>query len=138
MARAFRVSGVHMAKTPPGGNGVGKGDGWGGPAKGASTAPRFRKGVTSEAQAMRHDPEVKATAAERVETLKDHLYKLATTAQREETQLAATVAYINRVEGTPIARTVTSTVADPSKMTDAELAAIIGAQPLENGDKTRH
>jgi hypothetical protein len=101
-----------MAKTPPGGNGPGKGDGWGGPAKGASTAPRFKPGIISEAQALRHDPEVKASAAERVELLKEHLYRLATTAERQETQMAATVAYLNRELGTPKA-SVDNTVSGP-------------------------
>lgn len=118
-----------MARDPktgrfPPGNGAGKGDGWGGPAKGAG-GPRIGGGPAGDAiRAMAHDPEVKASAAERVETLKDHLFHLAKNAQREETQLAATVAFINRVEGTPIARTVTATVTDPNSLTDAELAAI--------------
>lgn len=96
------------------------GDGWGGPARGESQT----KGRVAEFHAMSNDPDVKAKAAERIETLKDHLYGLATSAERQETQLAATVAYLNRVEGMPVQRQVVATVADPDSMTDAELAAI--------------
>lgn len=117
-----------MARDPktgrfPPGNGAGKGDGWGGPAKGAG-GPPIKPGDPDGIQAMSNDPEVKAKAADRAEELKDHLYKLALKAERQETQLAATVAYLNRAEGMPIARTVTATVADPNSLTDAELAAI--------------
>lgn len=86
---------------PPGG--VGKGDGWGGPARGASTS-RIKPGDPDGIQAMSTDPDIKARQAERAAKLHDHLYGLATEADRQETQLAATIAYLDRVEGKPVAR----------------------------------
>jgi hypothetical protein len=80
----------------------GNGAGWGGPKKGASTS-RIRKGDPEGIQRMSNDPDVKAAAAERIATLKEHLFTLARNAERQETQLAATVAYLNRELGTPAA-----------------------------------
>lgn len=111
----------------------GNGPGWGGPAKGASTS-RIRKGDPDGIQRMSNDPDVKARAQQRIEALKDHLYGLATGADRQETQLAAAVAYLNRVEGMPIARTVTATVADPNSLTDADLADIIRRGSADPGE----
>jgi hypothetical protein len=84
-------------------NGAGKGDGWGGPAKGESAA-RIKPGDPDGIQQMSNDPEVKARQAERAAKLHDHLYALATDADRQETQLAATIAYLDRVEGKPVSR----------------------------------
>ncbi len=111
----------------------GNGAGWGGPARGASTS-RIKPGDPDGIQTMSNDAEVKARAAQRVEALKDHLFGLATKAERQETQLAAAVAYLNRVEGMPIARTVTATVADPNSLTDADLAAIIARGSADPGE----
>lgn len=80
-----------------------KGAGWGGPAKGASRS-RIRPGDPDGIQRMSNDPEVKARQAERVALLHEHLYGLATEADRQETQLAATIAYLDRIEGKPVAR----------------------------------
>lgn len=87
----------------PKGNGAGKGDGWGGPARGAS-ASRVRPGDPEGIQALSNDPDVKASQAERAELLKDHLFSLALGAQRQETQLAAAVACLDRIEGKPLQR----------------------------------
>jgi hypothetical protein len=112
----------------PVGNGAGhggpaKGAGWGGPAKGASTS-RIRPGDPDGIQRMSHDPDIRRRQAERVEQVREHLYGLALGAERQETQLAASVAYLNRIEGTPLQRAVVANVTDPSKLTDADLAAI--------------
>lgn len=80
----------------------GNGAGWGGPAKGGS-ASRIRKGDPEGIQAMSNDPEIAAARETRIAELKEHLYGLATSAERQETQLAATVAYLNRELGTPAA-----------------------------------
>lgn len=101
----------------------GNGPGWGGPAKGASTS-RIRPGDPDGITSMRHDPENKRRQAERVEAVREHLYGLALGAERQETQLAASVAYLNRVEGAPVQRAVVANVMDPSKLTDADLAVI--------------
>jgi hypothetical protein len=109
--------------TGAGSGGIAKGAGWGGPAKGASTS-RIKPGDPDGITSMRHDPDNKRRQAERVEAVREHLFGLALNAERQETQLAASVAYLNRIEGTPLQRAVVANVADPSKLTDADLAAI--------------
>ena|SRR5215207_765535 len=101
----------------------GQGPGWGGPAKGRS-ASRIKPGDPDGIQPMSHDPRLLAKAEERTGILKDHLFGLALAAEREETQLAATVAFLNREEGMPIARHLNANVADPAQLTDAQLLAI--------------
>lgn len=80
-----------------------KGAGWGGPAKGAS-ASRIKPGDPDGIQAMSNDPDIKARQAKRAAKLHDHLYALATEAERQETQLAATIAFLDRAEGKPVSR----------------------------------
>jgi hypothetical protein len=111
---------THLNK-PAGG--VGRGPGWGGPARGASSS-RITQGDPDGIQAMSNDPTIKRRQAERVELVREHLFGLAIGAERQETQLAASVAYLNRIEGTPLQRAVVANVSDPSKLTDADLAAI--------------
>lgn len=106
--------------------GAGTGKGWGGPARGASTS-RIRPGDPESIQRLSNNPDVKARQALRAEALTDHLFDLAMNAERQETQLAAAVACLDRIEGKPIQRSVTATVADPSSLSDAELVAIIKA-----------
>jgi len=106
------------------GHGAGSGDGWGGSAKGASTS-RIVPGDPDGIQAMSNDPRILARGKERLSVLRDKIYELALSAEREETQLAAANSYLNREEGTPVQRVVTASVTDPSQMTDAELAAYI-------------
>jgi hypothetical protein len=88
------------------GNGVGKGDGWGGPAKGPGH--RFVKGEVIEGQGKAHTAPYVAAREERLAMLKDRIFRLALEAQREETQLAAATAYLNREEGMPVARQITA------------------------------
>ncbi len=107
----------------PKGNGAGKGDGWGGPAKGAS-ASRIRPGDPEGIQAMGNDPDVKAKAEQRGELVREHLFNLALGAARQETQVAAAVAYLDRTEGKPVQRNVNLNTGDPSQLSDADLAAI--------------
>lgn len=87
----------------PKGNGAGKGDGWGGPAKGAG-GPPIKPGDPEGIQRMSNDPAVKARQAARLERVKRKIYRLAMKAAREETQLAACIAFANREEGMPVAR----------------------------------
>lgn len=83
------------------GNGPGKGDGWGGKAKGEGKKPgnkdagRPKRDVAALIQAARE---------ERLAALKEHLLELAINADRQETQLAATTAYLDREEGKPVQR----------------------------------
>lgn len=115
----------HGAAKGPG-KGAGQGDGWGGPAKGASKS-RILPGDPDGIQPMSNDPRIAARGKERLGVLRDKIFELALTAEREETQLAAANAYLNREEGTPVQRVVTASVTDPSLLTDAELAAIAAA-----------
>ncbi len=92
----------------PKGNGAGqggpaKGEGWGGPARGASTK-RIKAGDPDGIQALSNDAAVKAHQVERAEALTDHLFALAMNADRQETQLAATIACLDRIEGKPVQR----------------------------------
>lgn len=73
---------------------------------------------------MSNDAEIKARQAEKAELVREKIFELALSAERQETQLAASVAYLNRVEGSPMQRAVIANVSDPSRMTDADLAAI--------------
>lgn len=107
----------------------GNGAGWGGQAKGASTS-RIRKGDPDGIQARAHLPEVTAAREARIAALKDKLFDLANHAEREETQLAATVAYLNREEGMPVARNITANVDDVSKV------VIVTGVPRADDDRT--
>lgn len=109
------------------GNGVGKGDGWGGPATGnervePNRAAPFQPGNTmgTRPRSMDH--------SERLHELREHLYRLAKTAEREETQLSATIALMNRLEGMPIARNINFNSEDPASLDDAALARIIAGK----------
>ena len=109
----------------PKGNGAGKGDGWGGPAKGAGSKspaqPSFAQGNTLHAANPRNGHP--GTQTERAAELRDHLYHLALNAQREETQVTAARAYLDRVEGTPIQRVVNHNADDIAALSDDALAA---------------
>jgi hypothetical protein len=105
-------------------NTPGKGEGWGGAAKGAGRggpAKAFTKDsptrVTVQAVAgqtgsgaQMGDPEKAARRRElaaleevRQQQMRDVIGTLALNAEREETQLSAAVAYLNRSEGLPVA-----------------------------------
>lgn len=75
-----------------------KGNGWGGEAKGAG-APMFVAG--NQAAAGPHDM---LTDAVRAQKLRDELYTIATTSERDDTRVSASVALLNRIEGMPVAR----------------------------------
>lgn len=81
------------------GHGPGRGTGWGGPARGvgrgASKAPVFTPG--NQQAAGPHD----MARDRRRQRLMAELEHLAFTAEREETQLAATIAWLDRYEGKP-------------------------------------
>ena len=100
--------GVHLGQPRPGARahggparGVIHPEGWGGPTKGRR--PAIQPGDPDGIQRMSHDPERRALNLQRVEELKDHIFTLATTAERQETQLAAAEAFMNRELGTPAA-----------------------------------
>ncbi len=89
--------------TRPKGNGPGKGDGWGGPAKGASTS-RIKPGDPDGIQALSNDAEIKARRERRLALVEDKIFDLSQNAEREETQLTAAVAYRNQILGNPMQR----------------------------------
>ncbi len=106
------------------GNGAGKGDGWGGSAKGAS-ASRIKPGDPDGIQAMRNDAEVLARRAARLEATEDTIFDLSQGATREETRLSAAIAYRNQFLGMPTQRQELSLRnVNADDLTDDELAAI--------------
>lgn len=113
-----------------------QGKGWGGPAKGAGKGPA--KPFTAESPTRQTIPggkgdpvkmdaraEKRARDEVRAEELRDHLYTLATKAERQETQLSAAVAFLNRVEGMPVAKQQVEIKRPIEEMTEAELASAI-------------
>jgi hypothetical protein len=112
------------------GHGPGKGQGWGGPAKGAASS-RFVKGEMHPMQGQDRAPPVAAAREERLALLRENLWNLAFTAERQETQLAATTAYLDREEGKPMQRQeVKFRTVNPDDLTDDELAAIATGRGL--------
>lgn len=85
------------------GHGWGKGVGWGGAARGAGSkaakAAPFTPG--NRVAACGHN----MSRSQRRQALLDTLFDLARTADSEEVQLAAIVAWLNHVEGKPAAMT---------------------------------
>ncbi len=110
-------SGKAPVNTPPSGipaKGVGKGDGWGGPPKGAGRGgPATRKKppppFTAATRPTSNKPNPKnakrkkamADKAARIEQFNDHLADIALNAPRDETRLSALIAALNRLEGMP-------------------------------------
>lgn len=106
------------------GNGSGRGDGWGG----ATRAPGEPKGTRADKTLALFKPANQAAVnrrgSEAAQALKDHLFDLARNAERQETQVTAAVAWLNRHEGTPIARNINLTPDDVSVLDDGTLTAI--------------
>lgn len=100
---------------PRRGNGVGKGEGWGGPARngGSNSAAR----VAGPGRL----PELVAAREDRIARMKDKIFSLAETAQREETQLTAAVAFLNQELGMPVQRQITAAVDDAAKVLRIEI-----------------
>ncbi len=94
----------------------GNGAGWGGPAKGAGNQDAGPGRPDAETA-----PAIQAAKAERLEAVKAKIFDLAMNADRQETQLQAAVAFLNREEGTPIARSITVQTDDLASLSDAEL-----------------
>ena len=112
---------AHRFKPPSGipAYGFSKGDGWGGPARGASlggparpfkagntTRVSFHKGEGDPTKAEKR--RARAAAKEtRNKQLLDLICDLALNAEREETQLTACIAALDRLEGKPLKKSRT-------------------------------
>jgi hypothetical protein len=90
------------------GNGAGKGEGWGGPAKGfakKTERPKFEPGNAAAVGRSAPDRERILSDQEKARALRDHLFFLSLNAERQETQRSACESLLNRIEGMPVART---------------------------------
>lgn len=113
------------------GNGVGKGDGWGGPAKGGGGNPlkpftadsptRVTHIITDGIPAPLSDR--KAIRRQRTEQLEQILYDIAGQSDRDETRVSAAVRLHAIYNGQPVARNLNINVDDISNLSDAELRA---------------
>jgi hypothetical protein len=124
-----------------------KGTGWGGPAKGKGTGPPagggkptnpklaeavHRKRRLEEAQAVINELASKPPEQWGA-TLLGELMRLAITAERDNDRINAITALMNRLMGMP-KQQLDMAMADPDKLTDAQLAAIIEAgKPIIDG-----
>jgi hypothetical protein len=112
---------------PPGGEGHGpaNGDGFWGDKKGASKAARASFKPGNQAAAGTHTPKGQGRAAmtekEKAEFARAHIFGLITAGTHEMTQLRAAEAFLNRVEGMPVARNITATTDDLSVLNDTAL-----------------
>lgn len=115
------------------GHGPGRGTGWGGPARsvgrGASKAPVFNPG--NQQAAGPHD----MARDRRRQRLMAELEHLAFTAEREETQLAATIAWLDRYEGKPVARVINVGFSNAADIDDAIPAALVAKHEPSTSDE---
>lgn len=99
------------------------GPGWGGPANGAS-ASRIKPGDPDGITRLARDPAHMSAK----DALAEEMTAIIVDVARDETvppqtRVIAADKVLDRVQGKPIARTVTTTVDDISQLTDIELAA---------------
>src|SRR6476646_6856394 len=113
-------------------NGVGAGDGWGGPARGAGVPDENRPfdSESGRAAAAKRIADREAglmskadNRRQRSEALENRLYELAFGAEREETQVAAAVKLHAIYNGSPVARNLNVQADDISQLSDDELRA---------------
>lgn len=120
------------------GHGPGKGDGWGGQANGASKAPPFS---SDDQHRGAHTAAAIDGKAARIERLLNNLERLALGAEREETQVTATVAALNRLDGLPVQKvdaTVTRATISDRPMTEDEWTAAYGMVPAAGASEGTH
>lgn len=102
---------------------IGRGAGWGGPAKGEGTKKRFAAG--DEHRGMATAENRAANIAEREEILGFYTDVLRDPDETTLNRLTAGDKILDRTEGKPVTRQITADVDDASTLTDAELAADI-------------
>lgn len=110
------------------GNGVGKGEGWGGPAKGGGDRPAKPFTAASETRVTHPLPPAplsdrKALRRQRTEELEDILQSIARNSDRDETRVSAAVRLHAIYNGQPVARNLNINVDDIANLSDDELRA---------------
>jgi hypothetical protein len=113
-------------------SGPGLGDSWGGPARGAGNGNK-RRGFDSETAKAAVAKQISDRRAgvmsradirrQRTEQLEDLLFSLATSAEREETQVSAATKLHAIYNGQPVARNLNVQADDISQLSDDELRA---------------
>jgi hypothetical protein len=115
----------------PRGNGVGKGDGWGGPAKGGGGNER-KPFTTNSPTRVTHTitdgtppplSDRKALRRQRTELLEDMLFDIAEKSERDETRVSAAVRLHAIYNGQPVARNLNVNTDDIANLSDDELRA---------------
>jgi len=131
-----------LKRPPTSGTLHGNGTGWGsdGTAKGAGKGPKWPKfELGNQAAVGRAQPDWEAlkTKEEKAVALKQNLLRLGLTAEREETQISAAVAWLNREEGMPVQKNVNMNFKkDIKDFSDDELLAIAGSGEGESAGGT--
>ena len=103
------------------------GAGWGGPAKGASTSKPFTGPdhpdhfPSMPAAARKAKLDDKAAAAERALVIYESIME--NEEEMASNRISAANALLNRIEGMPVARSITGTMDDLERMSDADLIA---------------
>jgi hypothetical protein len=123
------------------GNGPGKGDGWGGPAKGGGTGTRKPFTADSETRVTHiitdgKPPPLsdrKALRRQRTEALEDILFDIAGASERDETRVSAAVRLHAIYNGQPVARNINVNTDDIANLTDDELRAELAGAGGETG-----
>ncbi|HYI84456.1 MAG TPA: hypothetical protein VEX11_14755 [Acetobacteraceae bacterium] len=106
---------------PKGRGGPPSGEGWGGPAKGASSS-RFRKGDPAPVLRTKAVSDRAAECREKVLGMYEEMVDDAS--MHPMVRLTAGDKLLDRLEGKPVAVNVNHNLGDPSRLSDAELAAI--------------
>lgn len=113
-------------------SGPGVGDGWGGPPRGAGNGNQRRNfnSETAKSAVAKQSSDRKTGVMskadirrQRTEQLEDLLFTLATSAEREETQVSAATKLHAIYNGQPVARNLNVQADDISQLTDDELRA---------------
>jgi hypothetical protein len=110
----------------------GNGAGYGGPAKGADPDRKPKTDFGPDTNAAGHSkatPETRAALRrEQAEQMKDMLHQLALSGESESARVQAATAFLNRVEGMPVAKQEHTIKVDPNDLSDEALAAIISSE----------
>ncbi|NBT33410.1 MAG: hypothetical protein EBT13_16340 [Rhodobacteraceae bacterium] len=109
----------------------GNGPGWGGPAKGNGSGGKRAPLLTGGAPTLARRIDKLMTEADRqiqAEAVKDEIFRIALQSADDAVRVNAGKAFLDRVEGTPVARQLTISV-------DAEKQAVIDRPPAETREE---